>query len=648
MAATLTVSQIRNALYLQQPGGSSGTGRSSTAALGTMFHQVLAGILTDQAPCSLQVVLRDHDPDKAEWKVALKSRVYDQLVGPLLTQQYAALNGQGRQVLDLWVAVQEACDYLVELWWTIILGGKKSEDQGQWFDPERPISREFHRPGWTSPVAVVGQLDAVLRIPNTSHSCLLEWKLGQTSPELDLAQACLYQMLLEGELGPQHHLALAVVGFHPQRHDRLFKGPELEAVRETLLNLIGDLAGVTGREKTIELQPVNPKPTPASGVPMNTLPITKPVPTGPPGFHQDKWVIETTATLLKALREHQAPCRSVQPPAFGPSFVRFFVFPEKRITTKKVTSQAENLKLHLRLNVHPEIEVVDGMIAIDLPRLDRESVTFSDVLNQMESLEAQREGTRVPIGVDLNGEWHWCDLVDTESPHMLVVGTTGSGKSEWLRTAVATLMKTNTPETLELVLIDPKQMTFKFAKDTPYLSEPIVVPGKLDVDVTEILGKLVERMMRRYDDLEATNCKSLSKHALATGTPQRRVVIVCDEYSKMLSSCENAAEKRLLEKHLVSIAAVGRAAGFHLILATQHPSREILTSNIKNNLPAKVVLRVGSSIASNVAMGESGAERLLGNGDLYYKCIGGKQRYQGPWLPTEEEDLVGASLVSSL
>lgn len=638
MAATLTVSQIREALYLQQPGRSNGAGRSSTAALGRLFHQVLAGILTDGAPCSLQVVLRDHDPDQDEWKAALKTRVYDQLVGPLLTQQYAALDGQGRQVLDLWVAVQAACDYLIELWWTITLEGDKHEEQGQWFDPERPISREFYRPGWTAPVAVVGQLDAVLRIPQTAHSCLLEWKLGQTSPELDLAQACLYQMLLEGELGTQHQVALAVVGFHPERHEQLFRGVQLETVRETLLTLIGDLAGVTGKVISpfppLSINSPAPKPL--------TIPTTQPdqITTEPPIPPQrQEWINQTTDKLLKTLKDHGTPCKSCSPPMFGPAFVRFFIFPEKRITPRKVIAQAETLKLHLAIDAPPGMHVVDGMIAVDLPRPDRQSILFSDVVKQLPQ-KTSTPGSRIPIGIDLAGQWNWCDLNDTESPHLLVVGTTGSGKSQWLRAAVATLMLTNTPETLELVLIDPKQNAFQFVKDSAFLSMPIVVPGRAGTDITEIVSTLVERMMRRYEEMAATNSQSLGKHAKATGAPQRRVVIVCDEYSKMLSSGQPPAERKELEGHLINIAAVGRAAGFHLILATQHPSREILTSNIKNNLPAKVILRVGSSIASNVAMGESGAECLLGHGDLYYKCIGEKRRFQGPWLPTEEETLV--------
>ncbi len=640
MAATLTVSQIRNELFLKQPGGASGPGRSSTAALGTLFHQVLAGVLTDQAPCSLQVVLRDLEPDKDEWKCVLKTNVYDQLVGPLLTQQYAAMDGQGRQVLDLWVAVQEACDYLVELWWTITGAGQKSEEQGQWFDPERQISREFHRPGWSSPVAVVGQLDAVLRIPDSAHSCLLEWKLGQTSPELDLAQACLYQMLLEGELGPQHQLALAVIGFHPERHDRMFHGPQLETARDKLLNLIGDLAGVTGKAAPKapperEKQPSLPKAE--NGVQPGTVP-PKPVPT--PNSILAEWTAQTAEKLIKALRINSAPCRMTRDPVVGPAFARFFVFPERGITSRKVEVQADNLQLHLGLASPPGIQVHDGTIAIDLPRPDRVSVPFSQVIPQLPQRDPLLGNFQIPIGVDLTGQWQWCDLVDPSSAHLLVVGTPGSGKSQWLRAALASLLMMNTPETLELVLIDPKQNAFTFAKDFPHLSMPIVVPGYEGIEVAEILSKLVDRMNERNRKMAETNSQTLHDYALAENTPQRRVVIICDEYADLLSGCSTTAEKKELERQIRRLAQIGRAPGFHLILATQQARADILNTSIRCLIAAKVALRVTSAPESRIALEESGAECLLGQGDLYYKSIGAKQRFQGPWLPTEEEELV--------
>ncbi len=652
MAVTLTVSQIRNALYLTQPGGSNGTGRSSTAALGTLFHQVLAGILCSGAPCSLEVVLRDQDADQDEWRHAMKTRVYDQLVGPLLSQQYATMHGQGQPVLDLWEAVQQACDHLVGLWWTINQDGPANPQQAHYFESERQIVREFHRPGWRSPVAIVGQLDAVLKVPGTSHVCLLEWKLGRTSPELDLAQACLYQLLLEGELG--HQTDIAVVSFHPQRHERLFEGQQLLPLREKLWALIGELAQVSASPSpvvtAVSASASSPRAYPPPPVnviaaprgdsgPQRSASVTAPVPPVQTEA-QPKWINDMADKLVRVLRGAGTPCRSMRDPVIGPAFARFFLFPEKGITSKKVIAQADTLHLHLELPSPPGIQVVEGTIAIDLPRPDRQSVRFRDVVSQLPPHEPLLGGTKVPVGLDLRGRWQWCDLSDSSSAHMLVVGTPGSGKSQWLRSALASLLMTNTPETLELVLIDPKQNAFQFAKDSPFLAMPLVVPGHEGVDVTEILAHLVERMGRRNAELAASNSQSLGDHARAKGIPQRRVVVICDEYADLLSSCSTSHERKDLEKQFQRIAQVGRAPGFHLILATQQPRREILNTNIRSLMSSKVTLRVTSALESNVAMGEPGAERLLGHGDLYYKCIGAKQRLQGPWLPTEEESLV--------
>lgn len=650
MAAILTVSQIRNALYLKQAGDrTSGQGRTSTAALGTLFHTVLAGILTDQSPCSLQVVLQDHDPDIEEWKSALKVRVYDQLVGPLLTQQYAAMNGQGRQILDLWTAVQQACDFLVEMWWAITAGGTKVEYQAQWFDSEHPISREFHQPGWSTPVAVVGQLDAVLRVPDQGHCCLLEWKLGQTSPELDLAQACLYQMLLQGELGAQHHVALAVVGFYPERHEQLFQGPQLDAVRQELLTLVGELAGVTSGPRMPESTPPIAQRTPRVPTEVPSPPIPRPpvtVVVAAPSLplrlttEQQFWLRSTFERLIQALKIAKAPCRAAREPVLGPAFGRFFVFPERGITPKKVISQADSLHLHLQLPFPPGMQVIDGTIAIDLPRPDRQSIPFSDVIAHLPPHDPLHGGSCIPVGQDLSGRWEWCDLASDTSPHVLVVGTPGSGKSQWLRAALASLLKTNTPETLELVLIDPKQNAFQFAKESPQLSRPIIVPGVEDIDVFEILSTVIDRMQARNRVLAENGAQDLKNLARILRAPQRRVVVICDEYADLLAGCHTAADRKELEKLIQRIAQVGRAAGFHLILATQQPRKEILNTNIRSLMSAKVTLRVTSALESNVAIGDPGAERLLGKGDLYYKCIGPMKRFQGAWLPSEEESLV--------
>ncbi len=626
MAVTLTVSEIRQALM--HAGGRTGDGAASCAAIGTLFHQVLGELLRGDSPCNLEASLRDLDADLAEWKTHLKRQAYDQLLGPLLTRQAAALQSQGEKVLHLWTAVQAACDFLADVWWDITNQGRKPVDQSQWLSAEQQILCEVRRPQWREPVAILGQPDAVLRVPKNNHWCVLEWKLGRAAPDVDLGQACLYHLILSRTSETNGRSALAVINFRPELDERPFTAEQLAGVQEKLLDLIGRLAGVASERTIAKTETSRLTPAPAE------MPAKNP-----------PWTAELRETLLKVLREFGAPCREIKPPVVGPAFARFFVTPERGVAARKVLNQADQLHLRLKLESPPNMDILDGAVAIDLPRPDRELIPFSKLEAHFQESDAAGGCSRVPIGVDFNGRWQFCDLSASESAHLLVVGTPGSGKSQWLRVAVSSLLRTNSPATLQLLLIDPKQNAFQFAHGSSYLRRPIVVPGD-DESTTEILGGLIDEMDRRYALFSQANAQSLMSYRHQTGETLPRIVCVCDEYADLLLHAEttesNAARKEI-EKAFQRLAGKGRAAGVHLILATQYPSRKIITSAIQASIGAKVALRVSSALESRVALARAGAERLLGNGDLLYQCIGDPVRLQGAWLPESEECLVGAA-----
>ena len=210
---------------------------------------------------------------------------------------------------------------------------------------------------------------------------------------------------------------------------------------------------------------------------------------------------------------------------------------------------------------------VDGAIAVDLENPKRRTIPFSDLLTQLPSVDRLLGCPKVPVGLNLVGELIWCDLA-VVSPHLLVIGTPGSGKSQWLRSAVASLIKTNTPETLQLLLIDPKQNAFPFMAGSPFLRQPVVVPGH-DRDVSEVLAELVEIMTERNSMLAESRSACLADHVLKTGVPVPRIICVCDEYADLRAG--NKSEKQAIEHQFQRIAQVGRATGIHLILATQQP-----------------------------------------------------------------------------
>jgi DNA segregation ATPase FtsK/SpoIIIE-like protein len=224
------------------------------------------------------------------------------------------------------------------------------------------------------------------------------------------------------------------------------------------------------------------------------------------------------------------------------------------------------------------------------------------------------------------------DLSQPEHAHLLVAGTTGSGKTEWLRAAVAGLMTSNTPETLRLLLIDPKRNAFHELRESAFLFAPLIYPD--EQSAAEILARLVEEMEARYQQLGQTGANSLAEHVRRTGAPMPRIVCLCDEYADLLH--RGRPERQALEQQIFRLGAKARAAGIHLILATQQPSREIIKGALDANIPARVGLRVEKAIESRMLLGDSGAEQLLGRGDLLFKDIGDPDRLQSPYVPEDE------------
>lgn len=664
MSITLNVSEVRQAL--QRASGSSvdGNGSPGSALTGTIFHRVMGELLREDSECRLEQILGELDPDLQAWKQTLAEHAYDQLLGPLLTRHATALRDRGDQVLDLWAAVQSATAWLAELWWQITAHGTANVRQQDWFQSESQVVLDLQQSDWTESVAIVGQTDALLRHPGNGAWCVLEWKTGQTAPAIDLAQACLYHLMINGR-DPAIPTALAVVSFLPLPRETLFSGEQLAAAQARLLDFIGVLAGVKvgagGKAGAVPQQVSHVPPASllpaADGTQQTAATVTggsrTPQDSGSTAVHAEQsqaiplpahepsvtaaWISDVRDGILRVLRKFGAPCREAKAPVVGPTFVRFFVFPESGIRQRAVLNKAPELQLHLKLETEPILTVIDGAIAVDLPNPVRQFVSFADLQPLLPQRDPLNGNSRIPVGVDLERSLIWCDLAASESPHVLAVGTSGSGKSQWLRAVAAALIATNTPETLQLLLIDPKRNAFTFLEGSEYLQRPIVIPDG-DTDVSEILERLAAVMDQRFDEIAARQCQSLSDFIKAERKPVPRIVCICDEYADLLES-SSKAERQAIERQLKRISGKGRAAGIHLILATQQPRATVITPAIRSVLPVKIVFRVTDARESRVALEDAGAERLLGQGDLLFKCIG-TQRLQGAWLPDEQTALV--------
>jgi S-DNA-T family DNA segregation ATPase FtsK/SpoIIIE len=215
---------------------------------------------------------------------------------------------------------------------------------------------------------------------------------------------------------------------------------------------------------------------------------------------------------------------------------------------------------------------------------------------------------------------------------MLVAGTAGSGKSEWLRAAIASLLAQNTPATLKLLLIDPKRTAFHAFENSQSLYAPVLYPD--DTATAPVFEELIEEMERRYRAISDAGLPDLAAYN-AAHDPLPRIVCFCDEYADLILA--DPKQRKEIERLVGRLSAKGRAAGVHLVFATQRPDRNIVTGVIDTNLMARVCLRVVKPAESRIVLGgDPTASTLLGRGDLLFKNLGAAVRLQSPFVEEEE------------
>ena len=616
MPRNLSVRAVRQELYRAAGGPqSAGTGAASTMLLGQWFHEIFAGLTHPTLGAS--AVLDGAEPTQQEYEARLLNHVYLKWIGPHTAQHQAHLHETTEQFLSFWTATREMCR-----WFTALLLEAKGKKASLRIVAEQELSWELREPGWTDSVLVTGIADAVFR-SGDGRWCVGEFKLGRTAPEADLAQACLYHGMLaalSGQTSPADN-PLALICFSPRCSERLFSASELAPAAAALKSLIGRMAGVLPLENTT----AGTERTAGTTVTARTGWLNSSLP-----FSTD----ELGRKILKVFEEFNAPVKPAGNPIVGPAFIRFPIEPRTGVKTKSVAGLNLEVQQRLGLVAAPFIHLQQGRLVVDVQRPDRQTVLFSAVRNQLPIPNPLTGNSQVPVGVDLEGKLICADLAESTNAHILVAGTTGSGKSEWLRAALAGLLVTNTPETLRLVLIDPKRNAFADLKHSPFLldAQALVYPG--DQETGDVLDLLIDEMEIRYALLEKERADTLSDWARRTGRRMPRIVCVCDEYADLIS--RGRAERNVIEARLCRLGSKARAAGIHLILATQHPSREIIKGALDGNMPCRVGLKMSKNIESRMILGTAGAENLLGNGDLFFRDIGDPKRLQAPLLEAGE------------
>lgn len=354
---------------------------------------------------------------------------------------------------------------------------------------------------------------------------------------------------------------------------------------------------------------------------------------------------EKSAKLVETLETYGAKTRIVGIHR-GPSVTRYELQPAAGVRVSKITGLADDIALNLAaMSVRIEAPVPGkACIGIEVPNDHRDTVSLRELIDSEEYRKAKGKLT-FAVGKDIEGNIIIGDIA--KMPHMLVAGTTGSGKSVFTNSIILSILYHASPGEVKLILIDPKKVEFPIYNKIPHLLIPVVTEP---LKAAGALGWAVNEMNKRYLMFEANNVKNLQEfndmvleernkpaeeqdevRAKIDLLPQ--IVIVVDEFADLMMAARSEVEDSVLR-----LAQLARAAGIHMIIATQSPRADVLTGLIKSNIPSRVSLSVSSNVDSRVILDESGAEKLLGNGDLLYKPVGVKKpiRMQSGYAATSE------------
>ncbi|WP_457188723.1 FtsK/SpoIIIE domain-containing protein [Nocardioides sp. P5_E3] len=333
--------------------------------------------------------------------------------------------------------------------------------------------------------------------------------------------------------------------------------------------------------------------------------------------------------LLDVLDQHNVgvvPAAS-EPWIEGPGFYVLRVAPKTGVTVDRVVNRVNEIALALQLPTGLSIRTsLDrGNIVFEVPKSpeERYSITASS-LWEGNPLEPNR--LVVPIGTDIAGETVSIEFSSPDSPHLLVAGTTGSGKSVALETVLRGLCR-YPDDSVRLRLVDPKGTELLDFEGDAHLDGDI---GVYPQDAIDILESAVDEMESRYQAMRPVRARSLIDYNASVDSELRRpwIVIVLDEYADLTS---DPSDKATIEGLLKRLAAKARAAGIHIIAATQRPSADVVSTTIRSNLPAQLALRVKTATDSRIIMDEGGAEALAGQGDAFLRTARGTRRLQVAW-----------------
>ncbi|HAE52360.1 MAG TPA: DNA translocase FtsK [Ruminococcus sp.] len=302
----------------------------------------------------------------------------------------------------------------------------------------------------------------------------------------------------------------------------------------------------------------------------------------------------------------------------GPSITRYEIQPGIGVKVSKIRGLEDDIALNLAAKgVRIEAPVPGkSVIGIEVPNENKDTVTIREIIGSDEFRNSKSKLT-FAVGKDIAGNIILGDIA--KMPHVIIAGTTGSGKSVCTRSIIMSILYNASPDEVKFILIDPKIVEFKVFEGIPQLLIPIVTDAK---KAAGALNWAVNEMMRRYQtfaDVGANDLKSYNQLADEDKEfpPMPQIVIFIDELADMMLVAKNEVEDSICR-----LAQMGRAAGMHLVVATQRPTTDVITGLIKANIPSRIALSVMSQVDSRTIIDQGGADKLLGNGDMLYLPIG--------------------------
>ncbi len=348
-------------------------------------------------------------------------------------------------------------------------------------------------------------------------------------------------------------------------------------------------------------------------------------------------ITHNAETLVSTLKSFGVETRFLEA-ARGPSVTRYELQPAPGVKISKITGLVDDIALNLATaGVRIEAPIPNkAAVGIEVPNKTVESVPFREMVDTKEFRETKSKLGAV-LGKSISGDIVIADIA--KMPHILIAGTTGSGKSVCVNSIIMSILFRSTPEEVRLLMIDPKAVEFMIYNGIPHLLIPVVTDPK---KASGALAWAVTEMLNRYKLFSDNNVRDLGGYNKLAKTrddiePLPQIVIFIDELADLMMASPGEVEDSICR-----LAQMARAAGMHLVIATQRPSVNVVTGVIKANIPSRIALKVASQVDSRTIIDGAGAEKLLGKGDMLYAPVGMPKpmRVQGCWVSDQEVERV--------